>query len=447
MNLSLKKTPSDLNQLSFTNTNNGLADDTNINDLHDDLSAPLFLNRTLMTAIEQGVSDIHFEPYADHYRIRFRTDGLMQDIADMPKGFGHLLSARLKVVAGLDISEQRIAQGGRFKVVLGEQNSSGFDFRCSVIPTLHGETIVLRLLYLPENLLQLNLLGLEGSQIPAVQSAIARQQGMVLVTGPTGSGKTVSLYTLIKQINRQPRSIYTVEDPVEIDLNGINQISISERISFAEAARTILRQDPDVIMLGEMRDQTTLDTAIKAAHTGHLVLSTLHATTATKAIPRLRNLGIDAYNISSTVTLIISQRLLRRLDPETREEVIVPKAKLLALGFREDELANLTLYRAQAEGQYTGYKGRIGIFQVMPITQHLAQLIGEDASDAELSDYLTKNNIQDLRRSALNKVKAGITDIEEVERVLGLLEPDEHLLPSPQINATKQQVSEEEALV
>lgn len=421
MNTPLKHSVTELNQLSFVSVNSGLAEDNNFSEVHDDLSVPLFLNRTLLAAIEQGASDIHFEPYADSFRIRFRLDGLMQEISEMPKGFGHLLAARLKVIAGLDISEQRIAQGGRFKVILGEQNNNSFDFRCSVIPTMHGETIVLRLLYLPENLLQLSLLGLENTQISLIQNAIHRQQGMVLVTGPTGSGKTVSLYTLIKLINRQPRSIYTVEDPIEIDLNGINQISVSDRINFAEAARTILRQDPDVIMLGEMRDQTTLDTAIKAAHTGHLVLSTLHANTAPKAIPRLRNLGVDAYNIASTVTLIISQRLLRRIDPETREEITVPTARLLALGFEEDELKDLTLYRARPEGNHNGYKGRIGVFQVMAVTPELTDLIGKDASDKQISAHIEQQDVQNLRRSALNKVKAGITDIDEVERVLGLL--------------------------
>lgn len=422
MKFSFKRTTPELNQLTFSQPDNTLADEANLPAVHDDLSVPMYLNRTLLNAIEAGVSDIHFEPYADHYRIRYRLDGIMQDIADMPKGFGHLLNARLKVVAGLDISEQRIAQGGRFKVRLGDEGEHAFDFRCSVIPTLHGETIVLRLLYLPENLLQLNLLGLDNAQISVLQKAIHGQQGMILVTGPTGSGKTVTLYTLIKHINRQPRSVYTVEDPVEIDLNGINQINVSERINFTDAARTILRQDPDVIMLGEMRDKTTLDTAIKAAHTGHLVLSTLHANTAPKAIPRLRNLGVDAYNIASTVTLIISQRLLRRLDPENCEQIYAPKEHLLALGFAEHELESLTLYRARAEGNSSGYKGRIGIFQVMPVTPTLAELIAANATDAEVNQHLIKHGITDLRRSALNKVKAGITDIDEVERVLGLLE-------------------------
>lgn len=443
MNPPRKHSLSELNQLSFVSVKSGLADDNNFSEIHDDLSVPLFLNRTLIAAIEQGASDIHFEPYADNFRIRFRSDGLMQEVAEMPKGFGHLLAARLKVVAGLDISEQRTAQGGRFKVLLGD-NSNSFDFRCSVIPTMHGETIVLRLLYLPENLLQLSLLGLENTQISLIQHAIHRQQGMILVTGPTGSGKTVSLYTLIKLINRQPRSIYTVEDPIEIDLNGINQISVSERISFAEAARTILRQDPDVIMLGEMRDQTTLDTAIKAAHTGHLVLSTLHANTAPKAIPRLRNLGVDAYNIASTVTLIISQRLLRRLDPDAREEITVPTARLLALGFKEEELKDLTLYRARPEGNNKGYKGRIGIFQVMPITQALTDLISQDASDTQISAHIEQQGVQNLRRSALNKVKAGITDIDEVERVLGLLSTAEMstAIPSPTNTSQQQKTAE-----
>jgi type IV pilus assembly protein PilB len=420
MKITLQDINLDPANLSFAINDNSIDNTDPVPATHQDMNVPLYLNRTLIDAISQGASDIHFEPYADHFRIRMRIDGVMTQTADMPKVFGQQMSARIKVIAGLDISEHRIAQGGRFKLLL--DNQKGLDFRCSTIPTLHGETIVLRLLYLPEDLLDLNLLGFETEHLPAIHNAIKQLQGMILVTGPTGSGKTVTLYTLIKHINQQPRSIYTVEDPVEIDLNGVNQISVDDRISFAESARTILRQDPDVIMLGEMRDSETIDTAIKAAHTGHLVLSTLHANTAAKSVQRLRNLGVQPHDIASTVSLVISQRLLRRLDPDNVEQIAVPKERLLALGFRADEIADLTLYRARVHNNSSGYKGRIGIYQVMPVTQALADLIAQGANDAQIATYAQQQGIQNLRRSALNKVKRGMTDIDEVERVLGLLE-------------------------
>ena len=394
-----------------------------------EMNVTRYLNSIFLDAIRRKVSDIHFEPYADLFRIRFRIDGIMQHIDATPKSFGHLLMTRLKVIAGLDISEQRMSQSGRFKLQLSETDA--LDFRCSLTPTMHGETCVLRLLYLSEGMLELSQLGLSTAQIIPIKTALARQQGMILVTGPTGSGKTVTLYTLIKFLSKQARNIYTVEDPIEIDLNGVNQINIAERLSFADASRSLLRQDPDVIMLGEMRDEETIDTAIKAAHTGHLVLATLHANTAPKVLPRLRNLGVSAYDISSTVSLVISQRLLRKLDPDNRETITVPQARLLALGFKEDELKDLQLYRARPGSnlnESTGYKGRIGIFQIMPINISLAEIIAKGATDAEISQYIETQGAEDLRRSALDKVKAGVTDIDEVERVLGVLEIDDALL-------------------
>lgn len=420
MKLNFKDITIDPANLTFARGVNTVESSDSVAATYQEMSVPLYLNRTFLDGLQQGASDIHFEPFSAHFRIRMRIDGVMRDIAEIPRNFGFQLTARIKVISGLDISEQRIAQSGRFKLHLTEQE--GLDFRCSSIPTLHGETIVLRLLYLPQELLDLDLLGLESQQIPLIRNAIKQLQGMVLVTGPTGSGKTMTLYTLIKHINQQPRSIYSVEDPVEIDLEGINQISIDERISFAESARTILRQDPDVIMLGEMRDTQTIDTAIKAAHTGHLVLSTLHANSAAKSVMRLKNLGVHGHDIASTVSLVISQRLLRKLDPEHKEQIVVPKARLLALGFSEVEIPELTLYRARPHNSETGYKGRIGIYQVLPITDHLAQIIGEGASDSQIENYAQAHNYIDLRRSALNKVKQGITDIDEVERVLGLIE-------------------------
>jgi len=438
MKLNLEKYNLDGSNLDFAVTTRTIdAGDTTIS-THKNMSVTHYLNTILLDAINQGVSDIHFEPYTDLFRIRFRVDGIMQNIDVTPKGFGHLLTARLKVIAGLDISEQRITQSGRFKLLLSTQDA--LDFRCSITPTMHGETFVLRLLYLPEEMLELSQLGLSPEQIEPIQTAVNRQQGMILVTGPTGSGKTVTLYTLIKYLNTQPRSIYTVEDPIEIDLSGVNQVNVADRLSFADAARSLLRQDPDVIMLGEMRDEETIDTAIKAAHTGHLVLSTLHANTAPKVVPRLRNLGVPPYDIASTVTLVISQRLLRKLDPKSRELIAVPKTRLLALGFKPEELNDLKLYRAKPRNaeyeagasnpekvpphlsNQTGYKGRIGIFQVMPVTNALAELIADGATDAQIERYIQTQGVENLRRSALDKVKAGITDIDEVERVLGTLD-------------------------
>jgi len=391
---------------------------------HKGMDVTRYLNTTLINAIDSGASDIHFEPYADIFRVRFRVDGIMQNIDVAPKGFGHLLTARLKVIAGLDISEQRITQSGRFKMMLPDNET--LDFRCSITPTMHGETFVLRILYMPEALLDLNQLGLTEAQKKPIITAVNRLQGMILVTGPTGSGKTVTLYTLIKYLNQQSRSIYTVEDPIEIDLSGVNQVNVADRINFASAARSLLRQDPDVIMLGEMRDEETIDTAIKAAHTGHLVLSTLHANTAPKVVPRLLNMGVPAYDISSTVTLVISQRLMRRLDPDSKESIAVPKSRLLALGFKPEELSGLKLYRASPNENSTinnnGYQGRVGVFQVMPVTSALAEIIATGASDAEIERHIQAQCVDDLRQSALDKVRAGITDIDELERVFGHIE-------------------------
>lgn len=391
--------------------------------LHNEQTAPRFLNRILLDAIQNGASDIHFESFEDSLRIRIRVDGVMQEVNHLPAGFGQQIIIRLKVIAGLDIAEHNGTQSGRFRVQLDEKN--GLDFRCSITPTLYGETAVLRLLYLPKALLDLTTLGMTHAQISLVQRASQRLQGMILVTGPTGSGKTVTLYTLLKQLNNHQRNIYTVEDPVEIDLPGVNQINISARqnITFANIARSILRQDPDVIMLGEMRDEETIDTAIKAAHTGHLVMSTLHATSAIKAVPRLRNLGVNDHNIASTLSLVISQRLLRRLNSDSREREEVSTQRLKAIGLKEHEITGLRLYRAKpSESNHTGYTGRIGVFQVLPITHALETLIADGASDQVLAQYANDHDLSSLRQSALEKLKAGITDIDEIERVFGLVE-------------------------
>ena len=386
-------------------------------------TAASFLNQILLDVVQGGASDIHFEPYEDMFRIRARFDGVMREMTRLPRLFGKQLLVRIKVIAALDISAHRETQSGRFRMMLNEQH--GIDFRASITPTLHGETLVLRLLYLPTEILELSSLGLSDEQIKQINACASRQQGMILVTGPTGSGKTVTLYTLLKNINQQHRNIYTVEDPVEINLPGVNQVNISERqgVTFGNVARTILRQDPDVIMLGEMRDAETVDTAIKASNTGHLVLSTLHANTAPKAIPRLQNLGADLYNISSSLSMVISQRLLRRISPDYMEPYEYSKERLLAAGFHENELAELKLFRARSTNENAnGYKGRVGVFQIMPITGKLAGIIAKGTNEWEIEQYLKDVGIKDLRRAALDKVKAGVTDLEELERVLGPVE-------------------------
>jgi len=396
-----------------------------------DMDARSFLNKTLLDAVKAGASDIHIEPYEREFRIRYRVDGILSDAASPPKNFGQLLSIRLKVIAALDISEHRATQVGRFRMKLTPDFA--VDFRASITPTLHGETIVLRLLYLPEELLELENLGLSFEQIETIHQTLDTMNGLTLVSGPTGSGKTVTLYTLMKMLNLPERSIYTVEDPVEIHMNGINQVNVNEKqgITFANVAKTMLRQDPDVIVLGEMRDKATVDTAVKAAHTGHLVLSTLHANDAAKVIPRLRNMDVDGYDIASTVNLIIAQRLLRKLDIDSKEAYTPGKKELLDAGVvvakskgDKDESANndsiKEQYRARASRKNpSGYRGREGVFQVIPMTKKLAQMIIDDATDIEIDNYCQAQGYKTLRDIALEKVDKGITDLAEVIRVLG----------------------------
>lgn len=392
-----------------------------------------FLNNLMLTALKLGASDIHFEPYEQHFRVRARVDGVMQEQANVPRAFGHQLIIRLKVIAGLDISEHKENQTGRFRMLAGEH--VGVDFRASITPTLYGETLVLRMLHLPAEQLAFDVLGLSHRQVDVIEPFMQRQQGMILVTGPTGSGKTVTLYTLLKQLNRGQRNIYTVEDPVEINLPGVNQININERqdITYGAVARTILRQDPDVIMLGEMRDADTVDTAIKAAHTGHLVLSTLHATSAAKAIPRLRNLGADRHNLAAALSLIVSQRLLRCLEPGQRETVEYPRERLLAAGFRDDEITGQTFYRANTP---EAYRGRIGVFEVVPVTAALARLIEEGAGEWQLLQEIQRMGVTGLRRQALELVKQGVTDLAEIERVFGPVSTDmAFIMPAEATNA------------
>lgn len=401
-----------------------------------DMDARSFLNKILLDAVKSGASDIHLEPYEREFRIRYRVDGILQDVSAPPKNFGQLLSIRLKVISALDISEHKATQVGRFRMALTPDFS--VDFRASITPTLHGETIVLRLLYLPEELLELENLGLSYEQVETIHQTMETMNGLTLVSGPTGSGKTVTLYTLMKMLNIPERSIYTVEDPVEIHMNGINQVNVNEKqgVTFASIAKTMLRQDPDVIVLGEMRDKETVDTAVKAAHTGHLVLSTLHANDAAKVIPRLRNLEVDGYDIASTVNLIIAQRLLRKLDHDSKESYLPNKKELKDAGVFLDQNKlkkakdskaeqhnaeeNEERYRARASRKNpSGYRGREGVFQVVPMTKQLAQMIIDGKTDIEIDNYCQAQGYKTLRDMALEKVDKGITDLAEVIRVLG----------------------------
>ena len=426
MKIQLKDKDFDVNRLSFSSIEaTNISADPN-NEVFEGDRAPLYLNKQLINAIELGASDIHFEPYAESFFIRFRIDGVMTDIAEMPRTFGHLMTTRLKVIAGLDISEQNIGQSGRFRMKFGTEEDESIDFRCSVVPTLYGETLNLRVLYLPKGTMPLGELGIEHDQVSLMNYHINRLQGMILVTGPTGSGKTVTLYTLLKHINKKPRSVFTVEDPVEIEHQGINQINVSKDNSFADVSRTLLRQDPDVIMIGEMRDPETCQTAVRAAHTGHLVLSTLHANSASKTVSRLVNLGVQRHDIASVVSLVVSQRLLRCLDKETREEVKLSKDRLLAVGFKEEEIPGLKLFKAVSGKDSNGYCGRVGVFQVVSVTPELSSMISEGATDEVVDEYLMSQGVDDIRRQALNKAKEGILDIDEIVRVLGYVDGMQH---------------------
>ncbi len=422
MKIELNEDQYDASKLSFAAIRNTLIDTDSGSEIYEGMRAPFFLNQQLVNAIRLNASDIHFEAFSDKVNVRFRIDGVMQHIAELPKEFGRLVTTRIKVIAGLDISEQSVSLSGRFKMSLGEHQQTDVNFRCSVTPTLYGETLNLRILYLPEKLMELSALGFEESQIAPVKYHASRVQGMILITGPTGAGKTVTLYTLLKNLNLKSLSVYTIEDPVEIELPGINQITVTEENTYANVARSLLRQDPDVIMLGEMRDEESCEIAVRAANTGHLVLSTLHSNSATKAFSRLTRLGLNREDFASVVSLVVSQRLLRRLDMHTRREVVVEKERLLAVGFREEEIEDLTLYEAVPGSANNGYSGRIGIFQVVPITREISELISEGCTDTEIDVYLQDLGVEDLRRSALNKVKQGITDIGEVERLFGYVE-------------------------
>lgn len=384
----------------------------------DDTPVVKFINKVLVDAIKRGASDIHFEPYETEYRVRQRIDGILKTVAKLPVKLQARVAARLKVMAQLDIAEKRVPQDGRIKLNLSKTKQ--IDFRTSTLPTLFGEKVVLRVLDSAAARLGIEKLGYEEDQKGLFLDAVQKPYGMVLVTGPTGSGKTVSLYTALNILNDEQRNISTVEDPVEIRVPGINQVQMNVKrgMTFAAALRSFLRQDPDVIMVGEIRDLETAEIAIKAAQTGHMVLSTLHTNDAPQTIARLMNMGVAPYNITSSVTLVIAQRLARRLH-DCKREVHLPDHALLAEGFSSDEVhAGITIYEAVGCSDCTeGYKGRMGIYQVMPMSEHIQGIILEGGSAMAIAEAAKKAGVRDLRQSALKKVRDGLTSLAEINRV------------------------------
>ncbi|CAK0754858.1 Type IV pilus assembly ATPase PilB [Gammaproteobacteria bacterium] len=377
-----------------------------------------FVNGVLLEAIKNKASDIHIEPYEKSCRVRFRQDGILREITSVPPTQTTRVVARVKVMSKMDISERRIPQDGRIKMHLSKTNA--IDFRVNTCPTLWGEKIVLRILDPSQAKLGIDALGYEPEQKALFLKAIHRPQGMVLVTGPTGSGKTVSLYTAVNILNKPGHNICTAEDPVEINLEGINQVNINAKVGldFSSALRAFLRQDPDVILVGEIRDKETAEIAIKAAQTGHMVLSTLHTNDAPQTLTRLVNMGIPAYNIASSVNLIIAQRLARRLCPHCKRIVDLPYEELIKEGFQEEEIKGLEIYEPVGCDKCTnGYRGRVGIYQVMPISEAMGRIIMAEGNALQIADQARKEGIPDLRRSGLNKVRQGVTSLADINRI------------------------------
>ncbi len=377
-----------------------------------------YLQKVLMDAIAAGVSDVHFEPYEKFYRVRYRLDGILMEMGQPPLVIKDKLASRIKVISKLDISEKRVPQDGRMKIVLSK--TKAIDFRVSTLPTLFGEKIVMRILDSSGIKLGVESLGYEPDQQAALMQAIGRPYGMILVTGPTGSGKTVSLYTCLNILNQPGVNISTAEDPAEIQLAGINQVNMNEKagLTFAVALRAFLRQDPDIIMVGEIRDLETAEIAIKAAQTGHLVLSTLHTNDAPSTLLRLLNMGVAPFNVASSVLMITAQRLGRRLCPQCKKPEDIPPEALLRAGFTDEDLDGSWQPFGPVGCDHckgTGYKGRVGIYQVMPITDEMRQLIMRNGTAFDIAEQAKKEGVRDLRQSGLIKVKQGVTSLEEVE--------------------------------
>jgi type IV pilus assembly protein PilB len=409
---------SDLDGVDFAAEGDGRDTDEG-NDAIDETPIVRFINKVLIDAIKQGASDIHFEPYEKTYRVRFRTDGILQVVVRPPRNLAPRLAARLKVMSQMDISERRLPQDGRIQMKLSRNRA--IDFRVNTLPTLYGEKIVLRILDPTSAQMGIDALGYEPAQKEMYLKVLNQPQGMILVTGPTGSGKTVSLYTGLNILNTHERNISTAEDPVEINLEGVNQVHVNAKVglNFAEALRSFLRQDPDVIMVGEIRDLETAEIAIKAAQTGHLVLSTLHTNSASETITRLLNMGVPAFNVASSVNLIIAQRLARRLCKLCREPADdIPRSTLLEQGFTEDMLQDATVMRAVGcDACNNGYKGRVGIYEVVKITPSIARIIMEEGNSLQIGAQARAEGFHDLRMAALKKVAEGMTSLEEANRI------------------------------
>ena len=384
----------------------------------DDAPIVRFVNKILLDAIKKGASDLHFEPYEKRYRVRFRIDGILSEVASPPINLSTKIAARLKVMSRLDISEKRVPQDGRIKLKLSKNKA--IDFRVSTLPTLFGEKVVMRILDPTSAQLGIDVLGYEPDQKELFIDAISKPQGMVLVTGPTGSGKTVSLYTAVNIINTPERNISTAEDPVEINLEGVNQVNVNPKagLDFSSALRSFLRQDPDIVLVGEIRDLETAEIAIKAAQTGHLVLSTLHTNSAPETLTRMVNMGVAPFNIATSVNLVIAQRLARRLCDICKSEVSLPDDVLAKAGFKDEEIGNFKIFEPVGCDRCTnGYKGRVGIYQVMKVSEEMGRIIMEGGNAIDIADQAAKEGVNDLHRSALLKVIQGITSLEEVNRV------------------------------
>lgn len=384
----------------------------------DDAPIVRFVNKILLDGIKKGASDLHFEPYEKSYRVRFRIDGILHEVSNPPINLSSRITARLKVMSKLDISERRIPQDGHFKMKLSKKRS--IDFRISTCPVSYGEKVVMRILDPASAQLGIDQLGYEPFQKELFLKAIHRPQGMVLVTGPTGSGKTVSLYTAINILNTHERNISTAEDPVELPLEGVNQVNVNPKagLTFAFALRSFLRQDPDIVMVGEIRDLETAEIAIKAAQTGHLVLSTLHTNSAAETLTRLVNMGVERFNIATSVTLIIAQRLARRLCSNCKKPITIPATTLLELGYTEDQIEKLELYEPKGCDICSGgYKGRLGLYEVLHMNDKLGRIIMDGGNSLDILEKASEQGFKTLRQSGLKKAGLGLTTLEEVNRV------------------------------
>ena len=397
-------------------------DPTDVDEGTAEEEAPIvkYVNKLLVDAIRMGASDLHFEPYEKSYRVRYRVDGVLRSITNPPLQLANRLASRLKVMSKMDISEKRVPQDGRIKLKLSK--TKAIDFRVNALPTLFGEKLVLRILDPSSAMLGIDALGYEPAQKALFMEALDKPQGMLLITGPTGSGKTVSLYTGLNILNTETSNISTAEDPVEINLEGINQVNVNPKVglTFSVALKSFLRQDPDIIMVGEIRDLETAEIAIKAAQTGHMVMSTLHTNSAPETLTRLRNMGVPSFNIATSVNLVIAQRLARRLCSHCKVPVEIPKQSLLEMGFTEQDLSTPDLQIYQPIGCTEcrdGYKGRVGIYEVMKVTPEISKIIMEDGNALQIAAASERLGFDNLRRSGLVKVMSGLTSLQEINRV------------------------------